>query len=166
MGKYFTLTKLPSVMSLSLFFLTSRTQSSNILGGPYQVGGSGKVAPCPPPPLGGPMRNLSHKIGIAFQPIFVSKKLEQDLKPREINPPIINQQCVVYLFPCDLCDSDYVDYTTRHLHQRVFKHKSSVISKHFIEPHGDINLFKLILLHVIHSSFYINYKYTTTLLPT
>ena len=28
------------------------------------------------------MRNLSHKIGTTLQPIFISRKLEQDLKPR------------------------------------------------------------------------------------
>ena len=54
------------------------------------------------------MRDLSHKIGITLQPVFVSRKLEQDLKPREMKPSIVNQQCVVYSFTCDLCDSDYV----------------------------------------------------------
>ena len=34
--------------------------------------------------------------------IFVSKKLEQDLKPKEIKLPIIKQQCIVYTFSCDL----------------------------------------------------------------
>ena len=57
------------------------------------------------------MRDLSHKIGSTLQPVFISKKLEQDLKPKEIKPPIVNQQCVVYLFSCDLCDADYVGYT-------------------------------------------------------
>ena len=56
------------------------------------------------------MHDLSHKIGITLQPVFVSRKLEQDLKPREIKPSIVNQQCVVYSFTCDLCVSDYVGY--------------------------------------------------------
>ena len=60
------------------------------------------------------MRDLSQKTGLAVQPIFVSKKLEQDLKPKEVKPPLINKQCVVYLFSCDLCDTDYVGYTARH----------------------------------------------------
>ena len=47
------LTQLLSVMSLSLIFVTSKTSSSNILGGPYQVGRPGKVASLPPS-LGGP----------------------------------------------------------------------------------------------------------------
>ena len=57
------------------------------------------------------MRDLSHKIVTTLQPISVSKKLEQDLKPKEIKPPIVNQQYVVYLFSCDMCDADYVGYT-------------------------------------------------------
>jgi len=61
------------------------------------------------------MHDLSHKIGTTLQPVFISKKLEQDLKPKEIKPPIVHQQCVVYLFSCDLCDADYVGYTARHL---------------------------------------------------
>ena len=64
------------------------------------------------------LRDLSNKIGLALQPVFVSKKLEQDLKPREAKPSIVNQRCVVYRFVCDLCDADYVGYTARHLFQR------------------------------------------------
>jgi len=52
------------------------------------------------------MKDLSHKIGTIVEPIFVSKKLEQDLKPKQIRPPIVNQQCVVYSFLCDLFDAD------------------------------------------------------------
>ena len=37
-------------------------------------------------------------------PIFVSKKLEQDFKPKEIQPSIVSQQSVLYKFACDLCD--------------------------------------------------------------
>ena len=57
------------------------------------------------------MRDLSDKIGITLQPVLLSRKLEQNLKTREIKPLIVNQQCVVYSFTCDLCDSDYVAYT-------------------------------------------------------
>ena len=41
------------------------------------------------------VRDLSTKICVTLQPIFVSKKLEQDLKPKEIKPSIVNRQCVV-----------------------------------------------------------------------
>ena len=82
------------------------------------------------------MRDLSQKIGLTVQPIFVSKKLEQDLKPKEVKPPIINQQCAAYLFSCDLCDTDYVGYTAQHLYQRIVEHKNSAIGKHLLEAHG------------------------------
>ena len=58
-----------------------------------------------------PLRDLSGKIGLTLQPIFVSKKLEQDLKLKEIKPSIASQHCVVYKFKCDLYDADYVGYT-------------------------------------------------------
>ena len=76
------------------------------------------------------LRDLSNKIAVTLQPIFVSKKLEQDLKPKEIKPSFVSQQCVVYKFARDLCDADYVGYTARHLHQRIAKHKYSAIGKH------------------------------------
>ena len=47
------------------------------------------------------LRNLSHKIGPTLQPVFVSKKFRQDLKPKEIKPSIVNKQWVVYHFSCD-----------------------------------------------------------------
>ena len=72
----------------------------------------------------------------------MSKKLEQDLKPKEIKPSIVNRQCIVYKFACDLCDADYVGYTARHLHQRIAEHKYSSIGKRLLEfkAHGDKNL--------------------------
>ena len=57
------------------------------------------------------MRDLSQKIGTTLQHVFIGRKLEQDLKPREIKPPIINQQRVVYSLTCDLCNSDDVSFT-------------------------------------------------------
>ena len=35
--------------------------------------------------------NLKNKIGPTLQPVFASKKLEQDLKPKEAKPSIVNQ---------------------------------------------------------------------------
>ena len=86
------------------------------------------------------LRDLSSKISATLQPIFVSKKLEQDLKPKEIKPSIVSRQCVVYKFACDLCDADYVGYTARHLPQRIAEHKYSAIGKHLLDAHGDKNL--------------------------
>ena len=88
------------------------------------------------------LRDLSHKIGPTLQPVFVSKKLGQDLRPKEIKPSIINKQCVVYNFSCDLYDADYVGYTARHLHQRIAEHKNSAIGRHFLEAHGNNNLLR------------------------
>ena len=73
------------------------------------------------------MQNLSAKIGVQIKPVFQSKKTNQVLSPKEIKPPTVNNQCVVYKFQCDLCDTDYDGYTTRHLHQRIGEHKHSAI---------------------------------------
>ena len=81
------------------------------------------------------MQNLSAKIGVQIEPVFKSKKISQVLAPKEMKPPIVNNQCVVYKFQCDLCDTDYVGYTTRHLHQRIGEHKHSAIGRQ-LENHG------------------------------
>ena len=41
---------------------------------------------------------------------------------------------------CDLCDSNYVGYTTRHLFQRVADHRYSSIGRHLRDAHGNIDL--------------------------
>ena len=76
-----------------------------------------------------------HKINVTIQPIFTSRKLEQDLKPKEKKPDLVNQNCIVYVFKCDLCDADYVGMTTRHLHQRIV---DSSIGNHFREHHDSL----------------------------
>ena len=75
------------------------------------------------------------KIDHILQPVFSSRKLSDDLKVQEPKPPLINQQCVVYHFVCDLCDADYVGYTSRHLHQRIDEHRFSAIGKHLKNNH-------------------------------
>ena len=57
------------------------------------------------------LNDLGTRIGIIFQPVYVSKKLESALHVPGKKPPLVNQQCVVYKFKCDLCDADYVGYT-------------------------------------------------------
>ena len=59
------------------------------------------------------LKDLSQKINTTIQPVFVSHKIERDLKLREVKPPVVNQQCLVYLFNCDLCDAGYVGFTCR-----------------------------------------------------
>ena len=72
--------------------------------------------------------------------IFVSKKLEQDLKPKEIKLPIIKQQCIVYTFSCDLYTyADNVGYTARHLYQWIVEHKNLAIRKLLAEAHGQLD---------------------------
>ena len=86
------------------------------------------------------LKNLSIKVQTTVQPVFVSRKIGQDLKVRETKPQIVNQQSVVYRFQCDLCDAGYVGYTRGHLHTRVdgHKQKASSICKHYHDQHGEV----------------------------
>ena len=70
--------------------------------------------------------------------MFVSPKLEQQLKRYEFKPPIVNEQCLLYEFKCNLCDAGYVGYTRGHLHERVEGHtrKSFSIYKHYNLQHN------------------------------
>ena len=81
------------------------------------------------------LKDLSQKIDTLIQPIFVGNKIQQELKI-----PIVNQNCVVYKFQCDLCDASYVGFTLRHLHQCVVKNKyqSSSIGKHLLNKHRNV----------------------------
>ena len=79
--------------------------------------------------------DLGMKINQQLQPVFTSKKIADHLKVTEEKPPLINQQSVVYEFTCDLCDTNYIGCTCRHLHQRVEEHKHSVIGKHLRDVH-------------------------------
>ena len=81
---------------------------------------------------------LNLKVHTTIQPVFLSRKIERDLNVKETKPPIVNQQCVVYSFQCDLCDAGYVGYTRGLLHNRVKGHKqqSSAIAKHYKNVHG------------------------------
>ena len=78
-------------------------------------------------------REIDHEL----QSIFTSKKIVDDLRDIEFKPPIVNQQSVVYEYKCDLtmCDTNYIGYTCRHLHQRVKELKHSVIRKHLKDKH-------------------------------
>ena len=82
------------------------------------------------------LSELSKKIGSDLHPVFTSRKMIDDIKVVEAKPPLINQHCVVYKFSCDLCDTDYIGYTSRHLFQRIAEHKHSAIGKHLREEHN------------------------------
>ena len=84
------------------------------------------------------LRDLSSKVRKIIQPVFTSRKLKQDLSLREPKPNIVTEQCVVYLFKCDLRDAGYVGYTKGHFHKRVEGHrqKTSSIYKHYSKEHN------------------------------
>ena len=82
------------------------------------------------------LSDLSRKIDAVVQSVYVSKKIKGHFKPKEHKPPIVNQQNVVYHYKCGLCDTDYVGFTCRHLHQRVDEHKRSTIGYHVKDEHG------------------------------
>ena len=69
------------------------------------------------------------------QPLFASKKMADHLRVTEEKPPW-STSSEVYKFTCDLCDTNYIEYTCRHLCQHVEEHKHSVIGKHFRDVHG------------------------------
>ena len=96
------------------------------------------------------LSHLTNKLDHKLQPVFRSCKIGDDLKVQEPKPPLINQQCVVYNYICDLCDAEYVGYTSRHLYKRIEEHRFTAIGKHLQNEHrvdtvGDLtNNFKIL----------------------
>ena len=86
------------------------------------------------------LKDLNLKVNTTIEPLFARRKIEQELNVKEEKPPIVNEQCVVYNFQCDLCDASYVGYTRGHLHKRVKGHKqqSSTIPNNYKNVHGTI----------------------------
>ena len=82
------------------------------------------------------LSDLSSKIDHTLQPVLKSLKICEDLKMSEPKPPIVSRQCVVYNYKCELRDAEYVDYTNRHLRQRIDEHRHSAIGKHLKNDHG------------------------------
>ena len=82
---------------------------------------------------------LERKLTAIYAQCLQARKLPTTSKVAEAKPPLINQQCVVYKFKCDLCDADYVGYTCRHLFQRIEEHKRSAIGKHLRDAHNQRN---------------------------
>lgn len=81
------------------------------------------------------MAELSSKIGQTLRPVFKSKKLVDELRTCESKPAVLSRQCVVYCFECDLCEANYVGFTTQHLHQRIGGHCSSAVGLHIRNVH-------------------------------
>ena len=65
------------------------------------------------------LQDLGNNIGSPIQTVFTSPKIGEQLQIQERKPPFVSRQCVVYQFKCDLCNTDNIGYTTRHLHQRI-----------------------------------------------
>ena len=82
------------------------------------------------------LNDLGKKIDRVIQPVFTSKKISEDLKVTETKPSLVNQPYVVYEYQCNSCDSNYIGYTSRHLHLRIEEHKYSVIGKHLKDKHN------------------------------
>ena len=107
------------------------------------------------------LTDLSLKIKTTIQPVFISRKLNEDLKFWEVKPAIVNQQCLVYQFQCNLCDAGYVGYTRGHLtnHEPTnalmdTNRKSSSIFKHYFSEHNsDVPPFLLEQFHVLTKGF-------------
>ena len=74
------------------------------------------------------MADLSRKINADISPVYTSRKIKDEIKIREDKPPLVSQQCVVYSFQCGLCDAGYVGYMCQHLHQRIEKHNTNVVT--------------------------------------
>ena len=72
------------------------------------------------------LKDVSIKLQTTIQRIFVSRRIGQDLKECETKPQLVNQQCVVYQFKCNLCDTgSFVGYTCGNLYARVDGYKST-----------------------------------------
>ena len=82
------------------------------------------------------LSDLNKKVDHTLQPVFTRPKISEELEMREPNPPLINQQCAMYNYKCDLCDVEHVGYTSRHLHQRIDENHFSAIGKHLKNDQG------------------------------
>ena len=85
------------------------------------------------------LKDLSVKLQTTIQPVFISRKIAQEFQTCETKPQLVNQQCVLYQFQCDLCDTGgYVGYTRGDLHVSVdgHKHTSSSVRKHYDKEHA------------------------------
>ena len=92
------------------------------------------------------VRNIKEDVVRVMLPFKDQKSVRRQLhnlsktigrKYSQSTQALVNRQCVVYHFKCDLCDADYAAYTCRHLHERTDEHKSSVVGEDMVEQHGE-----------------------------
>ena len=87
------------------------------------------------------LNDLGKLLNIDLRPVFISRKVGEDLKHKEIKPALIIEQSVVYKFECGWCDASYVGYTRWHLYQRIEEHKrSGSIFNHSQSQHPSRNI--------------------------
>ena len=72
------------------------------------------------------LKDLGKLLNIDLCPVFISRKIGEDLKQKEIKPALINEQSVVYKFECGWRDDSHVGCTRRHLYQPIDEHKRSL----------------------------------------
>ena len=53
-------------------------------------------------------KDLGKLLNIDLRPVFISRKVGEDLNHKEIKPALINEQSVVYKFECGWCDASYL----------------------------------------------------------
>ena len=85
------------------------------------------------------LKDLGNNIGNPIQTVFTSPKIGEKLRIQGRKPPVVSRQCVVYQFKWDLCDTDYIGYTTRHLHPRIEEHRATAVGAHVKGCHGISN---------------------------
>ena len=88
--------------------------------------------------------NIALELICKIKPVSLSHKIREDLKVTECKPRIVNQQCIVYKFKCNLYDVGHIGYMRGHLHERVEGHKRKSIYRHFESKHKGRILEKLL----------------------
>ena len=58
------------------------------------------------------LKDLSKLLNIDLCPVFISRKVGEDLKHKEIKPALINEQSIVYKFECGCCDACWLHAST------------------------------------------------------
>ena len=85
------------------------------------------------------LSDVGKKINSDLRPVFTSKKIANDIKVTDAKAPLVNRQCVVYEFKCNLCDADCIGYTCQHPFQRIEEHKHSAFGKYLRDTHDQKN---------------------------
>ena len=77
------------------------------------------------------LKDVSVKLQTTVQPLFTSRKIAQEFLTGELKPRLIDQQCVVYHFKCDRCNTAYVGYIRWQLFVCVNGHRTKTFSNYW-----------------------------------